>query len=320
MGYQRTTMISLQRMLGLLMLILLHGAADEACLPDINHLTLEPPVAVVRHGDPLEVNCSTLFNTHLGMHWVSTEGNTSLEKNSQFVTWNMTVVDWGTQARCNIKLNGSLLCSQDLTLTVYKIPDSVSISVLRHSGPMVEGTEYQLQCDIQNIAPLQNLVVKWYKGNEPLDNVTYSIVSKTPVDVSDTLMISPSRHDDGAQYRCRAQLDLGPEGPQPHPTVTSEPLNITVHYAPEFLPGNDTVEVSAGSDVSLDCSAEGNPPPELRWTNNTAEGNANETTVGRLRTLNISRVTANATYNCTVTNRLGSITKHQNLSTLLYTC
>lgn len=98
---------------------------------------------------------------------------------------------------------------------------------------MVEGTEYQLQCDIQNIAPLQNLVVKWYKGNEPLDNVTYSIVSKTPVDVSDTLMISPSRHDDGAQYRCRAELDLGPEGPQPHPTVTSEPLNITVHC--EFI-------------------------------------------------------------------------------------
>jgi hypothetical protein len=100
--------------------------------------------------------------------------------------------------------------------------------VLNHSGPMVEGTQYQLQCDIQNIAPLQNLVVKWYKGNEPLDHVTYSTVSKTPVDVSATLMISPSRDDDGAQYRCRAELDLGPEGPQPHPTVTSL-ISITVH-------------------------------------------------------------------------------------------
>ncbi|XP_041719187.1 intercellular adhesion molecule 1 [Coregonus clupeaformis] len=313
MECQRTTMLSPQRMLGLLMLILLHGAADGACPPDINPLTLEPPVVVVRHGDPLEVNCSTLFNTHLGMHWVSTEGKTSLEEDRQFVTWNVAGVDWGTQAQCNIKLNGSLQCSQDLTLTVYKTPDSVSISVLSHSGPMVEGTEYQLQCDIQNIAPLQNLVVKWYKGNEPVGNVTYSNISKTPVDVSATLMISPSRDDDGAQYRCGAELDLGPEGPQPHPTVTSEPLNITVHYAPKFLPGNDTVVVSAGSDVSLDCSAEGNPPPELKWTNNTAEGNANETTVGPLRTLSISRVTANATYNCTVTNRLGSITKQMHV-------
>lgn len=117
----------------------LSPAADEACLPDINHLTLEPPVAVVRHGDPLEVNCSTLFNTHLGMHWVSTEGNTSLEKNSQFVTWNMTVVDWGTQARCNIKLNGSLLCGQDLTLTVYSkcVPLNMSIFI-RKTSPFSE--------------------------------------------------------------------------------------------------------------------------------------------------------------------------------------
>eukprot|EP00063_Salmo_salar_P074012 XP_014048847.1 PREDICTED: hemicentin-1-like isoform X1 [Salmo salar] len=283
-------------------------------------LELNPPRVVVRYGDSVSVNCSTSFTDHEGMGWEATFGGTGFEQEVNVVTWTVdNLIDWTIEPTCYITLIDGEQPSEVLPVILYKTPDSISISVLRHSGPMVKGTEYQLQCDIQNIAPLQNLVVKWYKGNEPLDNVTYSIVSKTPVDVSDTLMISPSRHDDGAQYRCRAQLDLGPEGPQPHPTVTSEPLNITVHYAPEFLPGNDTVEVSAGSDVSLDCSAEGNPPPELRWTNNTAEGNANETTVGRLRTLNISRVTANATYNCTVTNRLGSITKHQNLSTLLYT-
>ena len=110
---------------------------------------------------------------------------------------------------------------------------------------MVEGTQYQLQCDIQNIAPLQNLVVKWYKGNEPLDNVTYSTVSKTPVDVSDTLMISPSRNDDGAQYRCRAELDLGPEGPQPHPTVTSL-ISITVHCKFPLI-FNHSIHVYSGS-------------------------------------------------------------------------
>uniref|UniRef100_A0A4W5RQ69 Ig-like domain-containing protein n=1 Tax=Hucho hucho TaxID=62062 RepID=A0A4W5RQ69_9TELE len=153
MEYQRTTMISLQRLSGLLMLMLLHGAP-------------------------------------------TTQGA-------------MTTLPATAKQKEN--------------------PESVSISVLSHSGPMVEGTKYQLQCDIQNIAPLQNLVVKWYKGNEPLDNVAYSNVSKTPENVSPTLMIIPGRDDDGAQYKCRAELDLGPEGPQPHPTVTSKPLTITVH-------------------------------------------------------------------------------------------
>ncbi|XP_052346991.1 vascular cell adhesion protein 1-like [Oncorhynchus keta] len=281
------------------------GLAHAAC-----PLELNPPRLVVRYGDSVSVNCSTSSTDHEGMGWEATFGGTSLEQDVIVVTWTVkNLTDWTIQPKCYITSKDGKQCLETFPVILYKTPDRVSISVLNHSGPMVEGTQYQLQCDIQNIAPLQNLVVKWYKGNEPLDNVTYSHVSKRPVDVSATLMISPSRDDDGDQYRCRAELDLGPEGPQPHPTVTSEPLNITVHYAPEFLPGNDTVEVSAGSDVSLDCSAEGNPPPELRWTNNIAEGNANETTVGRLRTLNISRVTANATYNCTVTNRLGSITK-----------
>nr|XP_046188007.1 vascular cell adhesion protein 1-like [Oncorhynchus gorbuscha] len=288
-----------------LLLWMAGGLAHAAC-----PLELNPPRVVVRYGDSVSVNCSTSSTDHEGMGWEATFGGTSLEQDVNVVTWTVdNLTDWTIEPKCYINLIDGKQPSKELPVILYKTPDRVSISVLNHSGPMVEGTQYQLQCDIQNIAPLQNLVVKWYKGNELLDNVTYSHVSKRPEDVSATLMISPSRDDDGAQYRCRAELDLGPEGPQPHPTVTSEPLNITVHYAPEFLPGNDTVEVSAGSDVSLDCSAEGNPPPELRWTNNIAEGNANETTVGRLRTLNISRVTANATYNCTVTNRLGSITK-----------
>ncbi|XP_045576432.1 hemicentin-1 isoform X1 [Salmo salar] len=469
-------MISLQRMLGLFMLMLLHGApitpGTMTTLPATAKpklvtfpLELNPPRVVVRYGDSVSVNCSTSSTDHEGMGWEATFGGTDSKKNVSIVTWTVdNLTDWTIEPICYMTLIDGKQPSKVLPVILYKTPDSVSISVLRHSGPMVEGTEYQLQCDIQNMAPLQNLVVKWYKGNEPLDKLTYSNVSKTPVDMSPTLMISPSRHDDGAQYRCRAELDLGPEGPQPHPTVTSEPLSITVHYkpviecpsqysvvenstleripctfngnpppnvvwyqesrqvnvstplartdfgqyvititnyidstssivhitveyapkfictdqykvkenenhnlsvtctvdgnpsskitwlkgqqevdipqsltrgnrgaytlvtnnthgkathnlfidvlyAPEFLPGNDTVEVSAGSDVSLDCSAEGNPPPELRWTNNTAEGNANEATVGRLRTLYISRVTANATYNCTVTNGLGSITK-----------
>ncbi|XP_031690051.1 intercellular adhesion molecule 1 [Oncorhynchus kisutch] len=288
-----------------LLLWMAGGLAHAAC-----PLELNPPRLVVRYGDSVSVNCSTSSTDHEGMGWEATFGGTGLETDVMVVTWTVkNLTDWTIQPKCHITSKDGEQCLVTFPVILYKTPDRVSISVLNHSGPMVEGTQYQLQCDIQNIAPLQNLVVKWYKGNKLLDNVIYSNVNKRPENVSATLMISPSRNDDGDQYRCRAELDLGPEGPQPHPTVTSEPLNITVHYAPEFLPENNTVEVSAGSDVSLDCSAEGNPPPELRWTNNTAEGNAIETTVGRLRTLNISRVTANATYNCTVTNRLGSITK-----------
>uniref|UniRef100_A0AAZ3PQ61 Ig-like domain-containing protein n=2 Tax=Oncorhynchus tshawytscha TaxID=74940 RepID=A0AAZ3PQ61_ONCTS len=281
-------------------------------------LELNPPRVVVRYRDSVSVNCSTSSTDHDGMGWEATFGGKSLEQDVNVVTWTVeNLTDWTIEPKCYINLNDGEQPSIVLPVILYKTPDRVSISVLSHSGPMVEGTQYQLQCDIQNIAPLQNLVVKWYKGNEPLDNVTYSNISKRPEDVSATLMISPSKDDNGTQYRCRAELDLGPEGPQPHPTVTSEPLNITVHYAPKFLLGNDTVEVSAGSDVSLNCSAEGNPPPEMKW-NYTAARNVKLSTEGRQRTVRITTATSTnaGIYICTATNIVGTATRTTTLLTM----
>lgn len=109
-------------------------------------------------------------------------------------------------------------------------PDSVSIRPVNHTGPMVEGKEYQLLCDVQNIAPVQYLTLKWYRGQTEVYNHSFSdLTSSSPVQVSSILVVIPTKEENGAQYRCVAVLELGPEGPQPPPTVTSEPLNASVY-------------------------------------------------------------------------------------------
>ncbi len=117
------------------------------------------------------------------------------------------------------------MCKSSSTET----PDSVSIRSVDHSGPMTEGEQYELQCDVHDVAPVQYLTVKWYKGQTLLNQTTFNNTIKTPVDETVTLLIRPDRADDGAQYRCEAELDLGAEGPQPHPTNSSKPLSIAVH-------------------------------------------------------------------------------------------
>ncbi|XP_045066730.1 hemicentin-1-like isoform X2 [Coregonus clupeaformis] len=263
-------------------------------------LELNPPRLVVRYGDSVSVNCSTSSTDHEGMGWEATYGGTGFEQNVNIVTWTVdNLTDWTIEPKCYITLNDGNQLIEVLPVILYKTPDSVSISVLSHSGPMVEGTEYQLQCDIQNIAPQQNLVVKWYKGNEPVDNVTYSNIIKTPVNVSATLMISPSRDDDGAQYRCRAELDLGPEGPQPHPTVTSEPLNITVHYPPTFSrPEAETLDIRVGEKITLNCTATGRPTPLYSWQSSDV-----------LEALFTPSSELPGTYTCTASNLIGKNSK-----------
>lgn len=94
---------------------------------------------------------------------------------------------------------------------------------------MVEGTDHWLQCDITNVAPLKNLKLTWYRGNEILHTEMFNGTSTTPVNVNGTLRVIPERDHNGALFRCKAELLLGPNGPELVPTVTSPPYVAVVH-------------------------------------------------------------------------------------------
>lgn len=97
---------------------------------------------------------------------------------------------------------------------------------------MVEGIEHLLRCDIVNVAPVQNLTVRWYRGSEPVHTEMFqnkhADAPKTPQNQSFILRVSPERGHNGARYRCEAELHLGPEIPEPV-SSTSQPYIAVVH-------------------------------------------------------------------------------------------
>ncbi|KAJ8369811.1 hypothetical protein SKAU_G00098390 [Synaphobranchus kaupii] len=233
-------------------------------------LLIQPTTVVVRRGDPVSVNC-TVSGDHVGIGWEASEGSVDMVTDVQFITWSLDkLTEWNIRPRCfGNFLNGTqpFQCEEVLRLIQYKPPDSVSTSAVNHMDLMVEGEEYQLQCEVQNIAPVQNLTVKWYKGGTLENQTSYDDLTKTPVNVSSTLLITPTSADDGAQYSCVAELELGPEGPQPPPSIKSDPLNITVHYKPRITGCLDHVELREGVtlDTLVSCRAKGNPSPMVTW-------------------------------------------------------
>ncbi|KAF1379666.1 hypothetical protein PFLUV_G00178390 [Perca fluviatilis] len=195
-----------------------------------------------------------------------------------------TYEDWDLRPVCNAMLKSTESCQKHLNFTLYKTPDSVSIGPVNNLSSVVEERELRLQCDITNVAPAGNLVVRWYRGNEtfeplikgsmrvtgclPQSNTNCDIsVVRSPLNVSSTISIILTRNHNGAEFRCDAQLDLGPEGPQPPPNMMSSPLNITVYYKPSInttkLP--KTIPVFRGYPEELVCEADGHPPPEIQW-------------------------------------------------------
>uniref|UniRef100_A0A3B4GA68 Ig-like domain-containing protein n=1 Tax=Pundamilia nyererei TaxID=303518 RepID=A0A3B4GA68_9CICH len=189
--------------------------------------TLTPSEMVVRFGDPVLINCSTSATDVQGMGWEAPFGGTGFER-PPVVTWRVDKVEeWTPNPFCYVTLVNGSQCTVNPLITVYKTPDSVSVSDMGH-GSMVEGREYDLKCDVINVAPVQNLTVTWYRGNETVLTQMFNDSTMTPVNASSTLRISTPRDYNGLTFRCEAELHLGPKGPKFPPNVTSPPYTAVV--------------------------------------------------------------------------------------------
>lgn len=94
---------------------------------------------------------------------------------------------------------------------------------------MLEGQRYTLQCAVQQAAPVDKVLVVFYKEQTPLASVKFNGTRglKTPQDENFTLDFRPSREDNGVALWCKVILDL--EVPEGRPEVTSTSMTAVVH-------------------------------------------------------------------------------------------
>uniref|UniRef100_W5MHI8 Ig-like domain-containing protein n=1 Tax=Lepisosteus oculatus TaxID=7918 RepID=W5MHI8_LEPOC len=293
------------------LLRLLGSGTGLGAVPDCP-LEISPQRAVVRYGDPVTVNCTTT-QTPRGMGWEAPVGATGMKTDVQSVTWSVSsLTDWTAEPKCYGNfLTEPKQCRKNLNISLYKYPDSVSLSSDSPVVQMVEGRQYHLQCEVQNIAPVQYLTVNWYRGQTLIHSQDFfTNTTRTPVNVSATLLFTPDRAHSGQQLTCEAELNLGPEGPKPPPANQSDPLKITVLYKPIIRPWQTSVDGEKGSTIVFTCAAEGNPPPWYRWEYYDA-GNVKELTTSTASNITITGATAFniGEYSCTATNKLGMDTK-----------
>ncbi|KAI7802979.1 intercellular adhesion molecule 5 [Triplophysa rosa] len=239
-------------------------------------LQFNPQRVVVRYGGSVSVNCSTNI-THKGIGWEASEGPVPTNREQNLITWRVSSLrEWDIKPICYINYDRTQ-CGSNLPITIYKTPESVSINTADHTGPMNEFSTYKLQCDVVNVAPVQNLTVKWYKGETLMHKETFTDPIKTPVNTTPILQITADRSDDGVQYRCEAELELGAEGPQPPPAVTSEPLNIVVYYKPQIYFCNHwapKIESTLSLYPTSYYSIVANPSANISWSRGSSSLNA----------------------------------------------
>lgn len=89
-------------------------------------------------------------------------------------------------------------------------------------------------------------------------------------------------------------------------------LSISVLYAPRILEEPTPRELNEGGNLTLECSADGNPPPELRWIKHPHAANVVVTNRGSQSYIHITEATSSnaGLYSCTATNKVGSVSKN----------
>lgn len=236
-------------------------STDEARCP----LRMTPSALVVRFGDPVTVNCSVPRIGFPLLGWeVSLKAPPATE--DQYLVWSVPrMTEWSIKPTCYALSEQGGKCDIDLNVTVYQPPERVSIILVNHTGPMLEGERYALQCTVHDVAPVEKLTVTFYRGQKILAQLRSGGDAKTPVTETFTLDIHPSRADDGVEYWCQASLELGPEGPQHPLVVTSQTLDTEVLFGPQ-LGCPPKLRVREGE--SLKCEVAGNPRPLVTWYRN----------------------------------------------------
>lgn len=94
-------------------------------------------------------------------------------------------------------------------------PDSIDIiSTAGSNGVMTLMEEHNLTCNINSVAPVEHLVLMWFRNGRHIRNQTSASTNKKPGNLTSVIQIKATREDNGAVYRCEAHLDLRPGGPQ----------------------------------------------------------------------------------------------------------
>uniref|UniRef100_A0A8C7XG82 Ig-like domain-containing protein n=1 Tax=Oryzias sinensis TaxID=183150 RepID=A0A8C7XG82_9TELE len=194
-------------------------------------LRITPPEMVVRYGDSVVLECSVDDPEVILVSWETDYGSRKEINTSTSTLTIKKVESWILQPICFAVSASGSQCPWEPVITVYKTPDSVSVTAV-DPGPMIEGKEYQLRCNIQSVAPVNKLRVKWYRGDECLHTDPKNSSLLTPQNETSFWTLPLERGDNGSTFRCEAELQLGPEL---SPNTSSAPYTVLVHCKSDRL-------------------------------------------------------------------------------------
>ncbi|XP_037674414.1 intercellular adhesion molecule 3 [Choloepus didactylus] len=228
----------------LLACLLLPGIRGQAF-----SLWVEPQGPLVISGGSLLVNCSTDCPSAPLIHLETPLVKEPQGRGPNWVAFQLHNVTDDSQVLCGVVCQGSQMTSST-NLTVYRLPERVELVSLPPWQPV--GETLTLRCVVAGGAPRQHLSVALLRGEEELSRQP---AVGEPAEVTATVLAR--REDHGANFSCRAELDLRPQGLGLFRN-TSAPRQLRTFALPVTPPRLDVPRfLEVGMSRAVSCTLDG---------------------------------------------------------------
>uniref|UniRef100_F7G9K8 Vascular cell adhesion protein 1 n=1 Tax=Callithrix jacchus TaxID=9483 RepID=F7G9K8_CALJA len=267
-------------------------------------------------GDSVSLTCSTTGCDSPSFSWrtqIDSPLNGKVRNEGTTSTLTMNPVSFGNEhSYLCTAICGSSKLEKGIQVEIYSFPKDPEIYL---SGPLEAGKPITVKCLVPDVYPFDRLEMSLLKGDHLMKNQEFleDLDTKSLETKSLEVTFTPVIEDIGKVLVCRAKLHIDEMDSVPTERKAIKELQIYISPKNTVISVNPSTRLQEGGSVTMTCSSEGLPPPEIFWSKKLDNGNLQHLSGNATLTLIAMRREDSGIYVCEGVNLIGKDRKEVEL-------
>uniref|UniRef100_A0A2K5CGM7 Vascular cell adhesion protein 1 n=1 Tax=Aotus nancymaae TaxID=37293 RepID=A0A2K5CGM7_AOTNA len=267
-------------------------------------------------GDSVSLTCSTTGCDSPSFSWrtqIDSPLNGKVRNEGTTSTLTMNPVTFGNEhSYLCTAICGSSKLEKGIQVEIYSFPKDPEIYL---SGPLETGKPITVRCLVPDVYPFDRLEMDLLKGDHLMKSQEFleDLDRKSLETKSLEVTFTPVIEDIGKILVCQAKLHIDEMDSVPTERKAIKELQVYISPKNTVISVNPSTRLQEGGSVTMTCSSEGLPPPEIFWSKKLDNGNLQHLSGNATLTLIAMRREDSGIYVCEGVNLIGKDRKEVEL-------
>ncbi|XP_059941671.1 vascular cell adhesion protein 1 isoform X3 [Mesoplodon densirostris] len=271
---------------------------------------------IAQIGDSISLTCSTTGCETPSFSWrtqIDSPLNGKVRNEGTKSTLTMDPVSLGNEHYylCTVICESQKL-EKGIPVEIYSFPKDPEIHL---SDPLEVGKPVTVTCLVPDVYPFERLEIELLKGNHSVKKQNFLEVSEMKSQETKSLEVTfiPIDEDIGKALVCQATLHINEIDSQPQVRETTKTLQVYISPKDTVISVNPSTSLQEGDSVTMTCTSEGLPAPQIFWSKKLDNGNLQLLSENATLTLIAMRMEDSGIYVCEGGNPVGKDRKEVKL-------